>query len=147
MKKRNWVIASILVSSLGLAGVAHACKGHSGGGHEGSRGDRMMHTLKKLDLTDEQRQAVSEITDASRDQMKARRDEMSTIRKALKEQGRAATFDAGAVRQLADAKSKIMADITVERMQRLHQIRQQLTAEQLEKLDAMKEKRSDREKH
>lgn len=145
MKNRNLIIASILVSSLGVAGVAHACGGQKGEHKEGRRGDQMVHVLKKLDLTKEQSQAIHNIKNESRDQMQAQRDQMNEIRKALREQGSAKTFDANKVRELADAKAKIMADMTVQRIQSLYQIRKQLTPEQLEKFDNMKDKHINRD--
>ena len=144
MTKRNWIIASLLAGTLGVAGVAQACGG-PGGHHRGDhQGDRIMHVIKKLDLTEEQRETIRSIKSESRDQMQAKRDEMQKIRQALREQSRAVEFDANKVRELADAKSKIMADITVQKIQDMHQVRKQLTPEQLEKFDAMKDKRSKR---
>jgi len=143
MKKRSLILASILVGSLGVAGagVAHACSDHKGEHGDGHRGDKMMHVMKELDLSKEQREAIRDIKNESRDQMQAQRDKMHEIRKALREQASAETLDISKVRKLADEKSKIMADMTVQRMQSMHQIRKQLTPEQLEKFDKMKEKR------
>ncbi len=144
MKKRNWIIGSILAGTIGIAGVAHACGGPGGhfGGHHG--GDRMMHMMKTLDLTTEQRQAIRKIKNESRDQMEVKRDELFEIRKALREQGRAETYDAAKVRDLADAKAKITADMTVQRIKTMQQIRKELTAEQLKELDEMKDRRFSR---
>lgn len=144
MNKRNWIIGSILAGVIGITGVAQACGGpgkHSRGDH---RGDQMMHMMKKLDLTAEQRKAVRNIKNESRDQMDAGRDKMMEIRKALREHGSADTYDAAKVRELADAKAKIMADMTVQRVEAMQRIRKQLTVEQLEKLDDIKGRRLDR---
>lgn len=145
MKKRNLILAGMLASTLGVAGiasVAHASRGHDGCEH---RGDHMKHMMKKLDLSKEQRQTIRSIKNESRDQMQAKRDEMYKIRKALREQGSAKTYDANKVRELANAKSKIMADMTVQRIEHMHKMRKQLTPEQLEKFDEMKNKRKDRD--
>ena len=141
MRKRNLIIASILASGIGLAGVAHACGGPGGHFRDGHKGDRMMHVMKKLDLTDEQKQAVRSIKDESQEQMASKRDEMSDIRKALHEQQSAETYDAAKVRELADARANIMSDMTVQKVETMNRIRKQLTAEQREKLDHIKEKR------
>lgn len=141
MKKRNWIIGSILAGTIGIAGVAHACGGPGGHFRGGHSGDRMMHVMQTLDLTKEQREAIRNIKNESRDQMEVKRDEMFEIRKALHEQGSAETYDAAKVRQLADAKAKIMADMTVQRIKTMHQIRKELTAEQLEELDEIKDRR------
>lgn len=148
MKKRNLIIGSILAGTIGVAGLAQACGGPGGGfrggNHEGHGGDRMMHVMKKLDLSQEQRELVRNIKRDSRDQMESKRDEMFDIRQALQKQVSADTYDAAKVRELADAKSKIMADITVQRIETMQKVRQQLTPEQLEEFDEMKEHRSNR---
>jgi Spy/CpxP family protein refolding chaperone len=144
MKKRNWIIGSILAGTIGIAGVAHACSGPGGHFRGVHGGDRMMHVMKTLDLTTEQRQAIRKIKNESRDQMEVKRDEMFEIRKALREQGSAETYDAAKVRELADAKAKIMTDMTVQRFKTMHQIRKELTAEQLKELDEIKDRRFER---
>lgn len=142
MKKRNWIIASILASTIGVAGVSHACGGPGGHSRGDHKGNRMMHVMKKLDLSKEQKQAVRSIKNESRDKMQSKRDEMSDIRKALREQARSETYDATKARELADARAKIMSDMTVQRIETMNRIRKQLTADQLEKLDSFKGKRS-----
>ncbi|MCW8899255.1 MAG: Spy/CpxP family protein refolding chaperone [Gammaproteobacteria bacterium] len=145
MKKRNWIIGSILAGAIGITGVAQACSGygeHSRGDH---KGDRMMHVMKKLDLTKEQRQAVRNIKKESRDQMEVKRDEMFELRKALRKEANAKKYNAAKVRELADAKAKIMSDITVQRIETMNRVRKELTPEQLEKLDDIKARRFDRD--
>ncbi len=142
MKKRNLIIASLLAGTIGITGAAHACGGHDGHNRSDHKGDRMMHVMKKLDLSKEQRQAVREIKNETRDQMESKRDDMKDIRKALRDQARAETYDATKVRELADAKARIMADMTVQRIETMQRIRKELTAEQLDKLNDMKERRS-----
>jgi Spy/CpxP family protein refolding chaperone len=144
MKKRNWIIGSVLAGTIGLAGVAHACGGPGGHFRDHHGGDRMMHVMKELDLTKEQRTTIRKIKNESRDQMAEKRDELFEIRKALREQGSAEKYDAAKVRELADAKAKIMADLTVQRIKAMHQIRKELTAEQLKELDEMKDRRFER---
>ena len=141
MKKRNWIIGSILAGTIGVAGVAHACGGPGGHFRGDHKGGRMMHVMKKLDLTKEQRQAIRTIKNESRDKMEVKRDEMLDIRKALHEQVKTEKYDAAKVRKLADAKAKLMADMTVQRINTMHQIRKELTAEQLEELDEIKDRR------
>lgn len=152
MKKRNLIIGSILAGSIGVAGLAQACGGPGGGfgggfrggDHEGRGGDRMMHVMKKLDLTKEQRESVRNIKRETRDQMELKRDEMFDIRQALHKQVSADNYDAAKVRELADAMSKIVSDITVKRIETMQKVRQQLTPEQQEEFDEMKERRSKR---
>jgi len=143
MKKRNLVICSILAGSIltiGTAGLVHACGGPGGHYYGDHRGDKMRHVMKKLDLTTEQREAIRNIKDEQREQMSTKRDEMMDIRKALREQVRADSYDASKVRELADTKAKLMADMTVKRIETMNRIRKELTPEQVAKLDSFKER-------
>ena len=147
MKKRNLIIGSILAGTIGIAGLAQACGGPGGnsrGDYEGRGGDRMMHVLKKLDLSDEQRDSMRTIKRDSRDKMQSKRDQMSDIRQALHKQASADTYDAEKVRELANSKAALIADITVQRIETMRKVRQQLTAEQLKEFDEMKDRRSKR---
>ncbi len=137
MKKRNWIIGSVLAGTLLTAGAVYAGGGGCGGpgGFEGGRGDKMMHMVQKLDLTKEQRQAIWAIMDEQRDKMRDKRDDMFELRKALKEATTSDNYDAVKVRQLADTKAKMMSDMIVERTETMNRIRKVLTAEQVKKLD------------
>lgn len=148
MKKPNLILSSLLAGSIitmGAVGAVQACNGpggHSGGEH---RGDKMMHVMKKLDLSSEQKKAIRSIKNESRDQMQSNRDAMMGIKKALRNQASAANLDTKKVRELADTRAKLMADMTVKRIETMHRIRKELTAEQLEKMDKFKERRSHRD--
>lgn len=152
MKKRNWINRSALISSvlagsiltIGAASAVHACSGPGGNFRDEHRGDKMMRVMKKLDLTREQRQAIRNIKNETRDQMETKRDEMIDIRKALREQSRAETYDASKVRELANTKSQIMADMTVQRIETMNRIRKELTQDQLTQMDKLKERRYER---
>ena len=140
MKKRNWVIGSVLAGTLLTAGVVYAGGGCGGpgsghGGSEGGRGGDMKHLVERLDLNKEQRQSVWKIMDEQRDKMRDKRGDMFDIHKALREAATADNYDAAKVRQLADSKAKLMADMLVERTETMNRIRKLLTAEQVKKLD------------
>lgn len=142
MKKRNWIIGSVLAGTLLTAGAVYAgggCGGGSGfgpGGFEGGRGGNMMHMVEQLDLTKEQRQAIWKIMDEQRDKMRNKRDDMFDLHKALREAATTDNYDATKVRQLADTKAKMMSDMIVERTETMNRIRKVLDAEQVKKLDA-----------
>ncbi len=141
MKKRNWVIGSILTCSIltmAAAGVAHACNGPGNHNRGGFRGDKMMQMMGNLDLSKEQRQTIRKIKNEQRDQMDAKQDEMIDIRKALRKQARAENYDAEKVQKLASTKAEIMADMTVQRIKTINRIRKELTPEQIEKMDNQK---------
>lgn len=146
MHKVNWIISSVLAGSmltLTTVGAVYACNG-PGGKYQGGHGDKMTHMMQKLDLTPEQSEIIRNIKDEQVEKMSSKRTEMRSIRKALREQVRAEQYDAAKVRELADAKSKIMADMTVARIETMHRIRQQLTAEQVAKMEKMKRARMER---
>jgi len=148
MKKRNWVIGSLLAATVltaGATGVAQACGGpggfHHGAGMMSMHADRMDRMMDRLELNDAQRQSIEKIVGSQRDQMRTTRKSMQDIRKALRDQVSADNYDPAKVRQLADAKAKLMADMTVQRTETMHQIRQQLTPEQLATLNKMQQRK------
>ena len=145
MKKRNWIIASVLAGTVGIAGAAHAFGGHGGGDRcnykGGHRGDKMMKVMKELDLSDEQRQAVREIKKESREQMQASREQMMEVRKELREASSADNYDASKIREIADKKAKLMANMTVKRVEIMQRIRSELTPDQQKEFAEMKEHR------
>ncbi len=143
MKKRNLIISSILAGSIftiGVVGIAHACNGPGGhGGHQ--RGGEMMPMMRMFDLTMEQREAIRNIKTKQREQMRVTRDEMKNIQRALFEQTSTEYYDATKVRELADVKAKLMADMIVKRSETMNRIRKELTPEQAAKMDSMKQRR------
>jgi len=137
MNKRHWIVGTILagsVLSLGVANIANACGGHEG--HRRSKG--MMHVMKDLDLSTEQRASIHTIMEEQHKQMQASREQMKDIRKALHKQASSSRYDTTKVRALADAKAKIMADMSVQRIESMNRIHQILTPEQAAKMDSMK---------
>ena len=138
MKTSNKLFASVLalsILSLGATGMAHAWGGKGGGC---GRGGDMMQMAQTLDLSSEQRDAIRAIRDQQRDSMRAKRDQMMDIRQSLRALVHSDSFDAAKVRELADAKAKIQAEITVQRAETMHKIRGELNPEQTAKFDSMK---------
>ncbi len=152
MKKTSLItsglLTGVLIFSAGAIAGQHG--GHNGmcdrdsmgkmGGHRG--GDPAMFMMRQLDLSKEQRDAIREIVDAQRDQMRDHQDKLSDLRKTLREQVNSDSYDPARVRELADAKSKIIADMIVQRSETMNRIRQQLTAEQRASLDDKTDRRS-----
>lgn len=147
MKKRTIIIGSILAIALSSAGIIYAECGSGKYQRGGHKGHHLMHVIKQLDLTKEKRKTIRKIMNESRDQMDENRDEMADIRKALQEQRESTTFNVVKVRELADAKAKIMADMTVHKSETMHQIRQELSSEQLEKMGELKDRHSKHDRH
>ncbi|MBV1922145.1 MAG: Spy/CpxP family protein refolding chaperone [Pseudomonadales bacterium] len=162
MNKRQWIIASVFAGTMGVAGLTHAFGGYGDsdgysdedrcngkkGEHKGKhRGGFGMRGFKHLDLTDEQQTVIKAIKTESRGQMKTTRSELSDIQKSLHEQSSADTYDASKVRELADAEAKLMSDIVVQRIQTKHNIRKELTGEQLIELEKQQSERDNKDHH
>jgi Spy/CpxP family protein refolding chaperone len=163
MKRRNAIIATILVGTLAtvaVAGTANAfpggggggCRhGHGahhgmgmGGGFAGGPEGRIMRMADKLNLNKEQREKVWKIVDSQRSAAREKMYSMMESRKALREASRGKDFDAKKIRSLADAQGKTIADLMVMKAETMHQIRGVLTPEQQAQLDKMREHRRHR---
>jgi periplasmic protein CpxP/Spy len=147
MSKRNLIVGSILTASLlGLATAGAVGTGpHCNWGHERHEGARFaepgmgggglwMHGLRRLDLTEKQRDQIFQIVYA---QEPAMRDLFKTLRKdrdALRGAAMAASYDEARVRSLADGQAKAQSDLAVMRAETLHRIYSVLTPEQKQKL-------------
>ncbi len=162
MNKRQWIIASVFAGSMGVASLTHAVGGygdsdgysgedHCNGKkseHKGKhRGGFGMRGFKHLDLTDEQQTAIKGIKTESHGQMKTTRSELSDIQKSLHEQRSTEAYNASKVRELADAEAKLMSDIVVQRIQTIHNIRKELTEEQLKALEKQQSERGNKGHH
>ena len=147
MKKRNLIMAgtmaAIMAGAMGAAGLTHA----SGYGdrdrcdYKGEHRGGMKHMMKELDLTKEQRQTLRKFKSESREQMKNNREQMMELRKQLHEEAISEDYDSAKVRELADKKAKLMSDMLVKKMESMQRIRKELTPEQQEEFDEMKEDR------
>lgn len=151
MNKRNWFIGTVLagtlltVGAVGAVGYPGGCGGFGpgnfqpGGFGPGGHGGRMAYVIEQLDLDQGQREAAWKILDEQREQMVAKRGETFALRQALREQMRGGSSDLAKVRELADAKAKLMADRMVQRAETMNRLRALLTPEQLEKLDVLQQ--------
>ena len=146
MNKRNLIIAGIMAGAMGVAGLTHASgySDHDRCDYKKEHRGEMRHMMKELDLTKDQRETVREIKSENREQMKNNREQMREIRKQLHEEATSDDYDAAKVRELADKKAKLMSDMLVNKMQSMQRIRKELTAEQQEEFDEMKERRYSR---
>jgi Spy/CpxP family protein refolding chaperone len=140
MKKRNAVITLLVAGVIALATVGAVSAspgdrcggGHAGfGGPMGHGGGKQIHRLiSKLDLSDEQRDQIFDImygqVPAARDKMK----ELRSGRQALRELTMKPELDEAKVRELANAQSKIIADMMVMRAETFNKVYKVLTPEQ-----------------
>jgi Spy/CpxP family protein refolding chaperone len=156
MKKYNSSFSSVLAATMlmiGTTGIAYAYDGPKGHGgpcgpdqfrdhHRGpdndARKDRMNYMMNRLELDQQQREAIKKIRDEQMAKMRTKMDEMKKIREAMREQAFAEKYDAAKVRELADAKAKLMSDMMVERMETMNRIRQLLTEQQEARMEQMK---------
>jgi protein CpxP len=145
MNKHTKVIALIFAGALLAVGSIQAAD------HHGKKqfGGKMMHMLEKLDLTDTQHSAIKTIKEAQHASKMAHKEQMKTIREGMRKQVESDTMDISEVRNLAHQKSLLVETMTVMKGQSMHQIHQQLTAEQRVKLNKMKDRmhRKMQEKH
>jgi Spy/CpxP family protein refolding chaperone len=142
MKKRTAVITLLVSGVIALAtvGAVSASPGDRCGGQHTAFGGPMGHgggkqihrMMERLDLSDEQRDQIFDIMYA---QMPTARDKMKELRagrQALRELAMSPELDEAKVRELADAQSKIMADMVVMRSQTMNKVYKVLTPEQRE---------------
>lgn len=136
------LIAGSLALALPAAAQAHQ-RGPGGatpmhemrGGHGGFQSGGM-NFLRRLDLTEAQRDQVFKIfhdqAPAMRERMKAARSAQQELRNAMA----APSFDSARVRQLADAVGKAHADAAYARAETMSRVVALLTPEQRSKLEA-----------
>ena len=143
MKARKYIITGLLAGGLltgGAAGIAMARP--AGDCDMGPRGEWMSHEhghmrggqftrmVRHLDLTEAQQAQIRQIAEEARTAGKDARDALRENRQALHDLAAGTDYDAGRVRELADAQAKLQADLLVARTETMHRIHQVLTPEQ-----------------
>lgn len=99
-----------------------------------------MKMLRKLDLTDEQRDQVFELMHEQQPAMRDKMKEMRKVRQALRDAAMNKEYDAKQVSQLADKQASLMADIITQRTKTFRQVYNLLTPEQQVKANELREK-------
>ena len=137
------LIAATLIGSV-AATAAHAGKG-CGKEHHGQRGSDSEHRINRmadrLGLSAEQRDKVRAIADKSRPALRAVHDKMRDNRQAMRtlmQQEKAGDAD---IRKLADARGKLVAEMTVLRARMKSEVHAVLTPAQRDKLKQHSEQR------
>jgi protein CpxP len=136
MKKHYKIIAILLAGSLLTVGGLQAKSHHD----EQQCGDKMMHMMKKLDLTDAQHDAIKAIKDTQHANKMAHKEQIKPIREAMKQQVMSDNFDISEVSKLAHQKALLVESMTISKAQSMHNIHQQLTPEQRAKMMELKAK-------
>ena len=148
MKKITIAIIAIAVLALGAIFVAAQKSGGEGHGKRdgagrgfghgrGHRGGGMM--LRGLDLTDDQKNQVRQIMEASKAKVRPLRESMKANREKLRAATADGKFDEALVQTLATEQANISARLLVERTRAKSQIFQILTPEQRTKAAQVKE--------
>ena len=102
--------------------------------------------LKKLDLSEEQRQQVKAISDELKPQLKEKKAELKDVSKQIRKLAMSDNYDEGQVNDLADRKGDIVAELTKLKAAKKARIYALLTPEQKEKLADLREKKKDKRK-
>lgn len=134
MKKYTKIIALLLTATLLTVGSIQAADHHGKKHGDG----KMMHMLKKLDLTDDQHNAIKKIKESMHATKMNHKEQMQPIREAMRKQIEADTLNMSEIQRLAHQKALLVESMTVVKAQSMHQIHQQLTTEQRNKLTKMK---------
>ena len=139
MNKRNKLIiaSALLIGAIGAGGIAFGEGRHHGGGSFGfgPGPERIERMAGKLDLSDEQRDAIRAIADKARPSFREYGDSLRDNREKLRELAQADDADQAAIRALADAQGDTMADMIVLRTDLMREVRAVLTPEQREELE------------
>ncbi len=157
MKPRNLVLGSVLaVSTLALltTGIVNAgpygdCDAPFGARHATLErrgpppGGPTHHLLKRLNLTDEQRDQIFEIHHAQQPAVREKMEALRKGREALRNAAMAENYDSKAVHALADRQAETKAELMVMRNATFNRIYALLTPEQREQIEQMMEKRGE----
>jgi len=127
-------IALAAIAALAISPVMlQAQRGPGPGPHHG-RGRMIERIFDRLDLTDDQKEAVHEAMMGHREQTQPLFEEKISRRRALGKTIHADPFDEGAVRQAAADLAAVDADLAVMKAKMFQKINTVLTAEQRERM-------------
>lgn len=149
MKKGIIAIIAVVVLAAGAIFVVAQRAGQKGpGGFGGGRGGHMIGmALRGLDLTDEQKAKVKEITEAGKTAVEPLKLELRENHKKLAALGTDGTFDQAKVEGLASEQAGIMSKLIVEKEKIKAQIFAILTDEQKAKAAEQRQKFGERMKN
>lgn len=125
-------------------GMGKQCpmKSHGGGMDHGGMGhfDHMPPFLRGLDLTEEQRDKIFDITYAQIPEMRKLHKELRSLHQQQKALPMSADYDAGKMKKLVDTETKLRAEQMLKMAETHNKIYQLLTDEQRKELAERKEK-------
>lgn len=138
MTTRKILLATAVIGMM-TATAAQAMPPHGGqgcgSGHRGFGSEARINRLAdKLDLAPGQRERVRGIVDKARPGLRAVHDKMQDNRKAMRALMQQDKVSEAELRQLANARGQLVAEMTVQRARMKSDIRAVLTPEQRDKL-------------
>ena len=140
VRKTGILMGSVVLLVL-AAGAAWAAPqmGHSRGpmGKDFDHGFMMGQMMAHLDLDEGQKEALHEQMQANHEEMAAVMEQLHAARQALAQAIHAPDFDEAAIRAAAADTAAVDGDLAVARAQMLRQVRDILTPQQQEKLEAI----------
>jgi len=131
------IIASTIIVLVSSTAFAHS-KFH---GHHSSPLGKIEHILKKLDVTEEQREQIAPIVENTQTELKPVLEQTRETREIIQNLIRSDKLDKAALSQAAQMKSDLMVQKIELMASAKEQISSILTEEQRQKFQAMKEKR------
>jgi Spy/CpxP family protein refolding chaperone len=152
MRTRNVVAAVIAVAAIALvAGSVALAAGHGPHGMAGMQGPGMCGMggglglpLHRLDLTDEQREAIRAIVDAEQPALHALREKIRESRQAFMDSHSPTEFDEAAIRAYAAEQAPLLADLEVAEARVRAKALAVLTPEQVTELKTLRSQMHER---
>jgi Spy/CpxP family protein refolding chaperone len=130
----------------GQGGAPGGLRGRRGGPGMGPGGPGLLGpALRRLELTEDQRSRVRQITESHRDEQRAIGDRARKAHEALREVTESPTFDESAVRARAADVASVEADMAVARARLYNEVYQILTPEQQTTLKTLQAERGQRQ--
>ena len=158
MKHRNLILTTLLAGSLTTAGFAtisqagpfcgdrHGAHAERTGYSEGRHHDPLNRLMRYVDLSDAQQAEIKTIIDTRRKDTEVIRKQLRDSRKAMRNLIADNDYKLDRVRELADQQAALQADLTVARIDTMHQTLQVLTPEQQAEVVKLREQRMEKKK-
>jgi Spy/CpxP family protein refolding chaperone len=144
----RWTAILATAGAVAALGVAQAGGGHGPGSYGfGGPGFGMMGMgpmrglMADLDLTDDQRHQLRTIVRNGWEQSAAQRARLDELRRQIESTVRANGFNEAEVRALVDSGTPVMADLIVDMVRGMSEMRAVLTPEQQQRFDAWRAER------
>ena len=102
---------------------------------------KLMFIADRLDLTDEQFLALRKQMKTTREEARPLMEQMHLLKKQIIESIDTETFEENKIREIIELKSKVMAELAILHLKKVHEFRKELTPEQLEKIRTMLKRR------